>query len=206
MDGSAINWRSAPLTPPYVRVSYTAVHNPSFQSLFTPIETIPYFMNRLQIFLGIGHPINENQCSHSNFWKDYVQSFLTCETYAVYATRFQWVLRLRLTSLIDQLVVIETSPEPAPIFLGVRTSSLPAGRQVSLDSCQIYCFGIHFKSVLDFTMMCLLIQPHSLLSGSCSSVPRFVVLLPSVLSSRIATLQLTNGSRRYPCPQGTCTL
>jgi len=66
-----------------IRVSYTAVHNLSFQSLFTPIETIPYFFKRLQIFLGIGHPISENQCSHRNFQKDCVQSFPTCETYAV---------------------------------------------------------------------------------------------------------------------------
>ena len=32
------------------------------------------------------------------------------------------------------------------------------------------------------------------------SVQVFVVLLPSVLVSQLATLQLTNGSRRYPCP------
>jgi len=70
------------------RVSYTAVRNPSFQSLFTPIETILYFFKRLQIFLGIGHPISENQCSHCNFQKDCVQSFPTYETYAVLCTSF----------------------------------------------------------------------------------------------------------------------
>jgi len=36
------------------------------------------------------------------------------------------------------------------------------------------------------------------LSAAEGSVPSFVVLLPSVLSSQIATLQLTNASRRYP--------
>jgi len=36
---------------------YTAVHNPSSQSPFTPIEAILYFKNRLQTFLGFGHPI-----------------------------------------------------------------------------------------------------------------------------------------------------
>jgi hypothetical protein len=52
--------------------------------------------------------------------------------------------------------------------------------------------------VLDFTMMCLLIQPNSLIQGSCSSVPEFVVLLSSDVISRLPPLQLTNGSRRYP--------
>ena len=56
------------------------------QSLFTPIETILYFSKRLQIFLGIGHPISENQCSHHNFQKDCVQSFPTRETCAVFGT------------------------------------------------------------------------------------------------------------------------
>jgi len=36
-------------------------------------------------------------------------------------------------------------------------------------------------------MVYLLIQPNSLLSDSCSSVPSFVVSLPSVLTSRLAT-------------------
>ena len=36
-------------------------------------------------------------------------------------------------------------------------------------------------------MMCLLIQPCSLISGSCSSVPVFVVPLPSVPTSQLAT-------------------
>ena len=70
------------------RVLYTAVRNPSFQSLFTPIESILYFFKRLQIFLGISHPISENQCSHCNFQKDCVQSFPTYETYAVLCTSF----------------------------------------------------------------------------------------------------------------------
>ena len=38
------------------------------------------------------------------------------------------------------------------------------------------------------------------LYGSCSSAPSFVVSLPSVLTSRLTTLRLTNGSKRYPCP------
>ena len=63
-------------------------------------------------------------------------------------------------------------------------------------------------------MVYLLIQPNSLLSDSCSSVPSFVVSLPSVLTSRLATpvsstgqaLPLANGSGRYSCASGTFTL
>jgi Trk-type K+ transport system membrane component len=70
------------------RVLYTTVCNRCFQSLFTPIKTILYFFKRLQIFLGIGHPISKNKCSHFNLQKDCVQSFPTYETYAVLCTSF----------------------------------------------------------------------------------------------------------------------
>ena len=30
-------------TPPYIRIAYTAVHQPSLQPLFSPVETIPTF-------------------------------------------------------------------------------------------------------------------------------------------------------------------
>jgi hypothetical protein len=86
--GSVINRRSAPLTPPYIRVSFKAVCNPSLQSLFKPIETILYFFRRLQVFLRIGHPISENKCYHSNSQKDCVQPFPTGGTYAVLCNSF----------------------------------------------------------------------------------------------------------------------
>lgn len=58
------------------RVSYMAVRNPSFQSLFTPIETILYFFKKLQTLLGGGHPISENQYSPCNLQKDCVSPSL----------------------------------------------------------------------------------------------------------------------------------
>jgi hypothetical protein len=42
---------SAPLTPPYIRVSYTAVQRSSQQLLFPPIEAIYYFKHRLKNLL-----------------------------------------------------------------------------------------------------------------------------------------------------------
>ena len=142
------------------------------------------------------------------FRKDDVQSFPICETCAIFYTSLLWVLRLRLTSLLYQPVASpmrHAGPFAKNVcktfslrsVLQVRTSSPPAGGQVSLDSCQIYCFGIHYKSIWDVTMMCLLILPiaigtFSLISGSCSSVPRFVVLLPLLPVSRQTSLQLTN--------------
>ncbi len=44
--------------------------------------------NRLQMFLGFGHPLSENQCSCSNFRKNRVQSFPTRESFAVCRTSF----------------------------------------------------------------------------------------------------------------------
>jgi len=41
------------------------------------------------------------------------------------APRCPWVLQPLLTSPIYQLVIMETSPQPAPIFIGVMTSSFP---------------------------------------------------------------------------------
>ncbi len=60
--------------------------------------------------------------------------------------------------------------------------------------------SLNYLSVLDLTMMCLLIQANSLLSSSCSLVPTFVVSLPSDVISRLPPLRLTNGSKRYLRP------
>jgi len=65
-----------------------------------------------------------------------------------YATRFSWVLWPRLTSLLNQLVVVETSPGKSVFFL-----LIPALSTISVITLR----------VLDFTMMCLLIQPNSLI-------------------------------------------
>ena len=81
-------------------------------------------MNRLQIFLGIGHPINENQCSHSNFWKDYVQSFLTCETYAVFCN---WFPMITITSIDFSII-------PSNVY----RDHLRQLQLRSLNSCRIY--------------------------------------------------------------------
>ena len=40
VDGREQYAHGAPLTPPYVRIAYTAVHQPSRQPLFSPAETI----------------------------------------------------------------------------------------------------------------------------------------------------------------------
>ncbi len=127
VDGSAVNWRSAPLTPPYVRVSYTAVHNPSFQSLFTPIETISYFMNRLQIFLGIGHPSNEIDAPILISERIMFSPSSLVRPMQIIATRFLEVLRLRLTSPPSHPVAMEISPGKDIFF-----PLIPAGSTTSV--------------------------------------------------------------------------
>src|SRR5690554_7385890 len=85
----------------------------------------------------------------------------------------------------------------------IETESIPRPPQViasSFTQSPPYLHNYPFGILLGVTMMCLLTQVIMPLYGSCSSVPSFVVLLPSVLTSRLATLQLTNGSSRYTCP------
>jgi hypothetical protein len=143
---------------------YTAVHNPSFRSLFTPIETMLYFFKRLRIFLGIGHPISENQCSHHNFQKDCVRSFPTCKTFAVFCTSFPvGTMTSRLNDTVGQVL---TSPYSCGNF------GVPQVRTFSFARFLMHLLlQLSLECVSDFTMMCLPIQPHSLVSGSCLVYP-----------------------------------
>ncbi|MBU3027049.1 hypothetical protein, partial [Zobellia galactanivorans] len=85
---------------------------------------------------------------------------------------------------------LETSPEPAPIFIGVRTSSFTR----SLPYLHTYPFVIlgRYNDVLAYP------SKYASVYGSCSSVPSFVVSLSSDVTSRLPPLRLTNASRRYP--------
>jgi hypothetical protein len=76
----------------------------------------------------------------------------------------------------------------------VRAYSLPAGRQASSDACGIYSMKFvgqgRCEDVLTYPL-------HSAsVYRSCSSVPGFVVSLPSVLASQQTTLRLTNWLRQ----------
>ena len=93
-----------------------------------------------------------------------------------------------LTSLMPH--VTQRSPQ-------VRAYSLPAGRQASSDSCGIYSMKFigqeHCKDVLAYPLHVASVYRF------CSSVPDFVVSLPSVLTSQQTTLRLTNRLHQLAC-------
>ena len=156
------------------RVSYTAVQRSSQQLLFPPIEAIYYFKHRLQNLLLC--EFNKERCSVLPYLWDREGFFLlvSCKYYDPEASG--------LTSLHNQLVVVETSPGNDIFFLSITAVStyLPFG----------YSFG-RYNGVLAYP------SKYASVYDSCSSVPSFVVSLSSDVSSRIPPLRLTNASRRY---------
>lgn len=94
---------------------------------------------------------------------------------------FPQLIWLLLTSYSGQLVVSKISPG--------KSFSLPP---ITARSTNL----VHKTS--DVSMMCYLIQPHSIISGFCSSVPDFAVWLPSLLPLPVTSLPLANASDTTP--------
>ena len=109
----------------------------------------------------------------------------------LFAARFWQLIRPLLTSW---LIETESIPGPPPV------------RAFSFFQCLRHLLMNDFGVPWTLQWCACLSSFVSLICRSCSSVPDFVVSLPSVLVSRQTTLRLTNVSGRYSRTQGTCTL
>jgi len=170
-----ITWWGEPLTPLYVRVTYTAVRQIPVLSLFTPITPLSLFKIRLV---------------NSKFRPPYrIRDNLT-----FIPSPFRWVLHLSLMARFIWLLW--------PLLTSCNKNSItrpPSVRAFSFLQCLRHLLMNDLGILWTLQCCACLSSFYSLICRFCSSVPDFAVSLPSVHTSRYTTLRLTNTSGRYPC-------